>query len=63
MVSRNSEFAPKLCLQHFLEEGFGSNPERRCDLDYIQKGNVSLAAFDHANVIAVQTREFRQLLL
>lgn len=50
-------------LLHFVEERSGRELERLCNLDDVQEGNVPLATFDHPYVIAMQTREFSQLLL
>ena len=62
-MSRNADFAAKLGLLHFVEHRLGGEPKRLCNLDDVQEGNVPLATFDHADVIAMQAGELSQLLL
>jgi hypothetical protein len=46
-----------------LHELYRSDAETTCELHDVDEADVSLPAFDTANIIAVQVGQFSQLLL
>ena len=51
------------CSLHFIEERLRGEAKSLCNLYDVQEGDVPFAAFDHADIVTVQARQFSELLL